>query len=100
MKCLSAKGLERRSGVVVQLIRFRLEAAAVDLVAQERVSDRGEVDADLVRAPGLEAAGEETCDRRAVAAAIALEQLPMRHRGAAGRAHGHLLARVRVAADR
>src|SRR5262245_50230566 len=100
MKCLSAKGLQRRSGVVTQLIRFRLEPAAVDLVAQQWVSDRGEVDADLVRAPGLEPAGNEARDRRAVAPPLAFEYLPMRDRRAAARAHRHLLARVRVAADR
>src|SRR5262249_18070970 len=100
MKCLSAKGCERRFGLLAQLIRFRLEAAAIDLVPEERVSDRGEVHADLVRAPGLEPAGEEACDRRAVAAAVALEHLPMRHRGAAARTHRHLLARARMAADR
>src|SRR6266702_7398825 len=100
MKCLSAKGFERRFCLVAQLIRFRLEPAAVDLVPQEGVTDRGEVDADLVRAPALEPAGNETRDRRAVAAAIALEQLPMRDRGAAPRAHRHLLARVRMAPDR
>src|SRR5262249_27615201 len=89
-----------RSGVVTQLIRFRLEPAAVDLVAEQRVSDRGEVDADLVRASGLEPAGNEARDRRAVTAAVALEHLPMRHRRAAPGTHSHLLACVRGAADR
>src|SRR5258708_7346800 len=57
MKCLSAKGFQRRSGLLAQLIRLRLETAAVDFVPQEWVSDRGQVDADLVRAPALEPAG-------------------------------------------
>src|SRR5439155_3147935 len=100
MKCLSAKGFERRFCLLAQLIRFRLEPAAINLVPQERVSDRGQVDADLMRAPAPEPAGNEARDRRAVAAAIALEHLPMRDRGAAAGAHRHLLARVRVAADR
>src|SRR5437667_5757441 len=100
MKCLSAKGFERRFCLLAQLIRFRLEPAAVDLVPQEGVPDRGEVDADLVRAPALEPAGKQARDRRAVAAAIALEHLPMRDGSAASGAHRHLLARVRVAADR
>src|SRR5258708_8386977 len=80
MKCLSAKGFQRRSRLLAQLIRLRLETAAVDFVPQERVSDRGQVDADLVRAPALEPAGEEARDRRAVAADLALQQLPIRHR--------------------
>src|SRR5438105_1687830 len=100
MKCLSAKGFERCFCLVAELIRFRLEPAAIDLVAKEGMSDRGEVDADLVRAPALEPAGKQARNRRAVAAAIALEHLPMRDRGAAAGAHRHLLARVRVAADR
>src|SRR5260370_41840178 len=99
MTCLSAKGFWRRSRLLAQLIRLRLETAAVDFVPQERVSDRGQVDADLVRAPALEPAGEEARDRRAVAADTAFEQLPMGHRRAAARAHRHLLAQARGGAD-
>src|SRR5437660_11858371 len=100
MKCLSAKGFERRFCLLAQLIRFRLEPAAIDLVPQEGVPDRGEVDADLVRAPALEPAGNEARDRRAVAAAIAREHLPTRDRRAATGAHRPPRARARVAADR
>ena len=83
MKCLSAKGLQRAFGLPGKLIRFALEAAAVDLVAEERMADGGEVHADLMGASGLEPAGEEARHRRTVAAGIAFEHLPMGDRGAA-----------------
>ena len=51
MQGLSAKGGERGSGVVAELSSLGLEAAAVDVVAEQRMPDRGEVDADLVGAP-------------------------------------------------
>src|SRR5262245_66119172 len=100
MQSLSAKGVERGSGIVGELIRLGLEAAAVDGVAEERMPDRGEVDADLVGAPGVEPAGDQARHRRAVAAAVAFEHLPMGDRGAPARTHGHLVAHARMAADR
>src|SRR6516162_3560 len=100
MQSLSAKGLERGSGVVAELIRFGFEAAAIDGVAEERMPDRGEVDADLMRAPGLEPAGDEARHRRAVAAAVAFEHLPMGDRRASAGAHRHLVAHAGMAADR
>src|SRR5215475_11694592 len=100
MQSLSAKGFERGSGVVGELIRLGLEAAAIDGVAEERMPDRREVDADLMRAPGLEPAGDETRHRRAVAAAVAFEHLPMGDRRAPARAHRHLVADAGMAADR
>src|SRR5262249_2193543 len=100
MQSLSAKGGERGSGVVGELTSLGLEAAAVDVVAEERMPDRGEVDADLVGAPGLEPAGDQARHRRAVAAAVAFEHLPMGDGRAPARAHGHLVANARMAADR
>src|SRR2546429_5687047 len=100
MQCLSAKGFQRGFGFGGELIRLGLEAASVDFIAEEGVPDGGEVDADLVGAPGLEAAGDQARHRRAVAAEIAFEHLPVRYRRAAAGAHGHLLAPARVAADR
>src|ERR1700730_14730497 len=100
MQSLSAKGRERGSGVVGELARFGLEAAAIDRVAEERMADRGEVEADLMRAPGLEPAGDETRHRRAVAAAVAFEHLPVGDRRAPARAHRHLVADAGMAADR
>src|ERR1700745_1259398 len=100
MQRLSAKGRERGSGVVGELARLGLEAAAIDRVAQERMPDRGEVDADLMRAPGLEPAGDEARHWRAIAAAIAFEHLPMGDRRAPTGAHRHLVAGAGVAAER
>src|SRR5262245_32655700 len=96
MQSLSAKGRERDSGVVGEMIRFGLEAAAIDRVAEERMPDRSEVDADLMRAPGLEPAGDQARDRRAIAAKVAFERLPMGDRRAGARAHRHLVAGARM----
>src|SRR6202030_1589635 len=100
MQSLSAKGRERGSGVVGELASFGLEAAAIDRVAEERMPDRGEVDADLMRAPGLEPAGDEARHRRAIAAAVAFEHLPMGDRRAPAGAHRHFVAGAGMAADR
>jgi hypothetical protein len=53
MQGLSAKGRKRGARLRPQLIRLALEARPVDVVAQERMSDRGKMDADLVGASGL-----------------------------------------------
>src|SRR5215472_4488814 len=100
MQSLSAKGCERGSGVVAELASLGFEAAAVDAVAEERMPDRGEVDADLMRAPGFEPAGDEARHRRAIAAAVAFEHLPMGDRRPPAGAHRHLVADARMAADR
>src|SRR6266568_8296947 len=100
MQGLSAKGVERGSGVVSELIRLGLEATAIDVVAEQGMPDRGEVDADLVGAPGLEPAGDEARHRRAIAAAVAFEHLPMGDRRAPARAHRHFVAGAGMAADR
>src|SRR6266481_6751285 len=100
MQSLSAKGRERGSGVVGELAGLVLEAAAIDGVAEERMPDRGEVDADLMGAPGLEPAGDEARHRRAIAAAVAFEHLPMGDRRAPARAHRHLVADAGMAGDR
>src|SRR5262249_34198922 len=100
MQSLSAKGGKRGSGVLGELASLGLEAAAVDGVAEQRMPDRGEVDADLVGAPGLEPAGEKARHRRAIAAAVAFEHLPMGDRWAPACAHRHLVADAGMAADR
>src|SRR5260370_31210796 len=100
MQSLSAKGRERGSGVVGELASLGLEAAAIDGVAEEGMPDRGEVDADLMGAPGLEPAGDEARHRRAIAAAVAFEHLPMGDRRASAGAHRHFVARAGMAADR
>src|SRR5262245_55879386 len=100
MQCLSAKGFQGGFGFGGELIRLGLEAAPVDLIAEEGVPDGGEVDADLMRATGLEPAGDEARHGRAVAPEIPFEHLPMRHCRAAAGARGHLLAHARMPGDR
>src|SRR5438132_7668434 len=83
-----------------ELVRLGLEMRAIDGIAHKRVPDMGEVDTDLVGAPSLELAGQQRCDRLAVAPGKALQDFPMRHRLAATLAHRHLVPRIWVAVDR
>src|SRR5436305_7631534 len=89
MQGLSGKRFQRLTRGRREQRRLCLEACPVEVVAEERVPDRGEMDADLVRTPGLEPAGKEAGHRLAAAAAVALEHFPMGDRLAAIRAHGH-----------
>ena len=100
MQGLSAEGRQRGAGLRPQLIRLALEARAVDVVAQERMSDRGEMDADFGGCVRFEPAGEQARHRRTIGAEVALEHLPMGDRSAAARAHRHLVAGARVPVDR
>ncbi len=72
----------------------RLAASAVRGVAEQRMPERGQVHADLVRAPGFEAALHER------GGAEALDDVDVRARGLAGRDDGHLGALRRMAPDR
>src|SRR5947209_17378807 len=100
MQSLSAKGRERGSGVVGELASLGLEAAAIDRVAEEGMPDRGEVDADLMRAPGFEPTGDQARHRRAIAAAVAFEHLPMGDRSPPAGAHRHFVAGAGMASER
>src|SRR5262249_58659998 len=71
-----------------------LESASVGRVAKHRVADMGEVHADLMRAPGLEPAGEQAHRRRSVPARIGILDVPVRYRRAAVRAHRHAFSRA------
>ena len=89
MQRLSSKALQRGLGVGGQKGGFGAEAGAIDLVAHERVADRGQMDANLVGAAGFQPAGEEARHRRFGSgfrpcrgrgrrlAGIALQNLPM-----------------------
>ena len=68
--------------------------SAVRRIADQRMAERRQVDADLVRASGLEATGEQRRD------AEALEHVVVRARGLAGRDDRHRRALRRMAADR
>src|SRR6476469_6965926 len=100
MQRLPAKGVERVPGVRPELMGLGLEAGPVDVVPQQWVPDRGKVNADLVRAPGLQPARQEGRHRRAVRAGVTLEHLPVGHRLAAALAYRHLVTGVGVAIDR
>ena len=68
MQGLSAKGLQRLARPPAQLRRLGLEARAVDVVAQQRMADMGQMHPDLVGAAGFQPAGEQARDRLAVGA--------------------------------
>ena len=78
-----------------RLARGGRAGATVERVARHRVADRGEVDADLVRAAAVDADAEQR------GAVEALERAPAGPRLASARgSHRHALAANRVAADR
>ena len=78
MQGLSSKGLERDSRLGAEMTGLGLEAGAVNIVAEQRMADRGQMDPDLVGAAGFEPAGEQARDRCAVGPGIALEHFPDR----------------------
>src|SRR5208282_3363918 len=73
-----------------------LEPCAVDRITEEGVTDRRHVDTDLMRAPGLETAGDEACR------AERLHEPPMGQGVPAARLIGdrHLFPMARMSADR
>src|SRR6185369_10819111 len=84
------RGVQRLAREVDAVAR----AAAIDGVADERMADVLEMHADLVRAPGLQAAFDQR------GAAEALEHAVARARGLAAVRDGHARAHLGVAADR
>src|SRR5664280_481143 len=100
MQRLSSKTLQYRAGGGGQQAGLGLEAGAVAGVAHDWMPDMGEMHPDLVGAAGLQRAGQQAGDRLAVGPGIALQYLPMGHRFAAARAHGALVARLRMAVER
>src|SRR5690348_16149666 len=58
------------------------------------------VDTDVMCPAGFQPTFDQTGDRFAVATAITLQYMPMRHRLAAAFAHRALVARLRVAIER
>ena len=94
----SREGCLRRLG---QAGRLGLEARAVDIVADQRMADMGHMDADLVRAAGLQPAVEQARDRLAVRSRRSVSstcQWVIASRPPARTAT--LVARSRVAAER
>ena len=70
MQGLSAKGRQRRLGWLRQKRRFGAKSRPVDLVAQEGMADRGQMDPNLVGPAGFEPAGEQARHRLARSAAL------------------------------
>src|SRR5581483_5707294 len=100
MQGLSAKTPGHGLGLRAEQSELSLEALAVELVAEERVPDMGEVHPDLVRASGLQSAGKEARDSLAVGPGIALQHLPMGDGCAAALAHRAFFPRMRVPVER
>ena len=78
MQGLSAKVPQRLLRRRAEQRRLGQEAGAIDLVAEQRVADRGEMDADLVGTPGFEPAFEQARDR--AAATLPRARAPSRQR--------------------
>ena len=83
-----------------QLVRLGLEMGAIDGVSQQGMTDMGQVHADLVGASGLKLAGEQACDRFAVAPGKALLDFPMGHGFPAALPDSHFLPCMGVTVDR
>ena len=65
MERLPAKGFEGGLGRFGQQGGLGAEPRSVDVIAQERMADRGQMDPNLVGAAGFEPAGEQACHRLA-----------------------------------
>src|ERR1700722_10013922 len=59
VQSLAAEARKRRPCGLVEKRGLGLEPRAIDRIAQERMTDRGHVDPDLVGPPGLQPAGDE-----------------------------------------
>ena len=75
MEGLPAKSRQRRLALRAELARLGFETGAINVVAEQRMAEMGEVDADLMGAAGLELAGQQRGDWFAVPAGEALEGL-------------------------
>src|SRR5260370_22579014 len=64
------------------------------------MADGGQMNANLVRAPGREPASQQARGRSAVGTGIALQDLPMSYGRAAVRTQRHLVAGPRMTANR
>src|SRR4029079_17899917 len=84
MQRLAAKRLQRRLRLETQVTRARFEARTVGCVAEQGVTDVGEMHADLVRTPCLELELEQAGDGLRLRAAVLLEHVVARARAPAG----------------
>src|ERR1700686_2669607 len=98
MQGLSSKPCQRLAGFRREAGALGSKAGPIGVVAQKGMADRGQMDANLVRAPGQEPAGQQACDREPVGTGISLQYLPMSYGRAAFRTHGHLVAGLAMTA--
>ena len=100
MQGLPAKGGERGLRRLRQKRRFGAEAGPIDRVAQKRMTERGQMDPNLMGPAGFEPADQETCHclgpvrasllgvrPRRLGGAVALQRLPERYGFASALAH-------------
>ena len=85
MQGLSAKGRQRALRRLRQKRRFGPKSRSVNLIAHQGMTDRGQMDPDLMGPAGFEPASQQAARPAlpagiALLAAIALQHLPMRHR--------------------
>src|SRR5688572_14568280 len=104
MQGLSSKGRQRALRLLAQPRRLGAIAGGISLIAEQRVTDMGEVDADLMGPASLQPAVEQARDRQvlifAVPAGVGLQQVPMGDRLTAALAHRALVACTGVPVER
>src|SRR5262249_20212276 len=105
MQRLPAKIGERGLRWLRQKRRFGAKTSPIDGVAQQRMSDRSQMDPNLMGPAGCESASQEACHclgsirafsfavrARRLFGAVALQHLPERYRLAPALAHRHAVA--------
>src|SRR4051794_2346654 len=97
---LSAKSCQRFACVFRQQGGLGFEAGAIRVVAEQGMTDVGEMDADLVGPAGLEPTSEEGGDRFAVGSDVGFEEPPMRDRLSAAFAHSLFVPSLGVTLER
>src|SRR5215831_241939 len=100
MQSLSAKSFKRSTRVWAQTAGFGPESSAVDPIAQDGMSNMGEMHPDLVGAAGLQSASKQSGHRFSISTVETIESLPMSDGRAAVLAHRLLVTGMRVAAQR
>src|SRR4051812_8650935 len=100
MERLSSKGLERLARLRRQQNSLGLEARPIGVVPEQRVSDMGQMDTDLMGPPCFEAAGEKARDRPAIDSQVGLEPLPVGYRLAAANTDRLLVTCLGMAVER
>src|SRR5580704_19150846 len=99
MQGLSSKPLKSFAGLRGQTGGFGSKAGPIGVIAQQRVADGGQMNADLVRTPGHQPAGQQAGDRGSIGTGEALQDLPVSYGRAAVWTHRHFVAGTRMAAE-